>query len=76
MKTLIFVISLFFFPFVSFCYGDESTTTVEGLTVTEILSQAGIAEPNEAILASGETAINAAVTILNGNVSISIRAKS
>ena len=64
MRNLIFVISLFLFTFVSYCYGEESTITVEDLTLTEILNQAGIAEPNEVILLSDESLVNKALTIL------------
>ena len=66
MKTLIFVISLFLFTFVSFCYGDESTTTAtaEGLTLTEILNQAGVAEPNEINLASNESIVTETLSML------------
>ncbi|HIJ71570.1 MAG TPA: right-handed parallel beta-helix repeat-containing protein [Planctomycetes bacterium] len=66
MKNLIFVISLLLFTFASICYGDESTTTAtaEGLTLIEILNQAGVAEPNEVNLSSNESIVTETLTIL------------
>ena len=64
MKKLICILILFLCTFASFCYGDESTTTADDLALMEILSQAGIAEPNEVILASDESLVNEALTIL------------
>jgi len=66
VKKFICILGICLCTFAAFCYGDESTTTADGLTLTEILSQAGIAEPNEINFASDETTINAAVTMLMG----------
>lgn len=66
MKNLIFVISLLLFTLASICHADEPITTAEGLTVTEILNQAGIAEPNEINLASDESIVTETLGILLG----------
>ena len=64
MKKFIYILSIFLCAFTAFCYGDEYATTADGLALTEILSQAGVAGPNEVILSSDESIVTETLTIL------------
>lgn len=64
MKKLIYILSVFLCTSTAFCYGNEYATTADGLALTEILSQAGVAGPNEVILSSDESIVTETLTIL------------
>jgi len=64
VKNLIYILFLFLCSFAAFCYGDANTTTADGLTLTEILTKAGVVEPNEVTLSSDESIVTETLTIL------------